>query len=386
MPPKVYMALQDRPDHSFRSPRPDLTEKIGTPNACNRCHEDKNAAWAAAKIDEWFSQKEKKEHYGEILYSARNGDYAAGPRLARLAAAGAAPSIVRATALALLGNYPDNADRTIESSSRDAEPLIRLGAVLGARGLAAARRAAILKPLLNDSFRSVRIEAARNLADLPASAFSGGDAVAFSKALEEYIEAQTLNSDMPAALMNLGWLRMAQGNTKGAQAEFRAAITKDPLLTPARIALAKALALEGQAKESRSVLEDGVNRHPANGELRYALALKLAETGSIRAASDEFQVAVKLLPDDMRARLEFALALHKLGRTANAAGELESAIARNPSNVQSVYVLTVLYAELSRWGDAARQLARLRELRPADPKLDYLAAWLAQRQNRSMLK
>ncbi len=43
MPGRIYMGIDYRPDHSFRIPRPDLGVKIGTPNACNRCHIDKTA-------------------------------------------------------------------------------------------------------------------------------------------------------------------------------------------------------------------------------------------------------------------------------------------------------------------------------------------------------
>ena len=41
MPSKTYMVVDPRRDHSLRRPRPDLTVKIGTPNACNNCHTKK---------------------------------------------------------------------------------------------------------------------------------------------------------------------------------------------------------------------------------------------------------------------------------------------------------------------------------------------------------
>src|SRR6185436_62106 len=44
MPARTYMTVDNRRDHSFRVPRPDLTVKIGTPNACAACHANRNAA------------------------------------------------------------------------------------------------------------------------------------------------------------------------------------------------------------------------------------------------------------------------------------------------------------------------------------------------------
>ena len=38
MPQTTYMDVDPRRDHSFRVPRPDLSVKLGTPNACTRCH------------------------------------------------------------------------------------------------------------------------------------------------------------------------------------------------------------------------------------------------------------------------------------------------------------------------------------------------------------
>jgi predicted CXXCH cytochrome family protein len=49
MPARTYMVVDPRRDHSFRVPRPDLTSKTGSPNACNACH-DETTEWAEAAI------------------------------------------------------------------------------------------------------------------------------------------------------------------------------------------------------------------------------------------------------------------------------------------------------------------------------------------------
>jgi hypothetical protein len=53
MPARTYMVIDPRHDHSFRVPRPDLSVQFGTPNACNDCHKDKTANWAASAIEGW---------------------------------------------------------------------------------------------------------------------------------------------------------------------------------------------------------------------------------------------------------------------------------------------------------------------------------------------
>ena len=53
------MVIDQRRDHSFRVPRPDLSDALSTPNACNACHTDKSSQWASAAIEAWHAPDEK---------------------------------------------------------------------------------------------------------------------------------------------------------------------------------------------------------------------------------------------------------------------------------------------------------------------------------------
>ena len=55
-PTTTYMVVDPRHDHSFRVPRPDLTVKLGVPNACTGCHGDKPAQWAAEQVQKWYGK------------------------------------------------------------------------------------------------------------------------------------------------------------------------------------------------------------------------------------------------------------------------------------------------------------------------------------------
>ena len=50
MPETTYMVVDPRRDHSMRIPRPDLSVVIGTPNACNQCHQTQSAQWAVLRL------------------------------------------------------------------------------------------------------------------------------------------------------------------------------------------------------------------------------------------------------------------------------------------------------------------------------------------------
>jgi hypothetical protein len=76
MPVKNYMQVQARPDHSLRVPRPDLSVRIGTPNACNGCHREKSAAFAAETVARWYGKERRREaHFGDVFALARAGSW-----------------------------------------------------------------------------------------------------------------------------------------------------------------------------------------------------------------------------------------------------------------------------------------------------------------------
>src|SRR5262249_1014665 len=100
MPTKTYMVIDRRHDHSFRIPRPDLSKKLGTPNACNDCHADKSAEWATSAIEGWHGPHRKGfQTYAEAFHAAWNDRADAASLLAAVAADRKTPAIARANAL-----------------------------------------------------------------------------------------------------------------------------------------------------------------------------------------------------------------------------------------------------------------------------------------------
>src|SRR5204862_1408447 len=106
MPPRTYMVVDVRRDHSFRVPRPDLSVTYGTPNACTQCHLSTSAKWAADAVARWYGPNRRQEpHFVDALDAARRGAVGAEGALAKLIADPAQPGIARATALSLLPQY-----------------------------------------------------------------------------------------------------------------------------------------------------------------------------------------------------------------------------------------------------------------------------------------
>ena len=319
IPAKNYMMINARPDHSFRIPRPDISVKIGTPNACNGCHDGKTAQWAAAAVAAWYGPGRRQEAlFGETFAAARKGSPGALPGLARIAGDPAQPGIVRATALELARNYGAPGGQLGVQAKNDKDALVRAGSAEALAALEPDERIRYAAPLLRDPVRLVRLEAARALADVPPSRVPEGDRANYDQAWRELIASESLLADMPTMQMNLGGLAWQHADPVAAEAAYRRAVTLDPYLAPAYAALATLLSTVGRNPEAEQVLREGVRRVPDSGELHSTLALLLAEEHQDKAALDEMTAASKLAPP--RARV-----FYNLGLLQQRAGDMRSA-------------------------------------------------------------
>ena len=74
MPTATYMVVDPRRDHSLRVPRPDLSVKLGTPNACNGCHTNRDAGWAAKQVNQWYGHDPQGYQRFAGAFAAANGE------------------------------------------------------------------------------------------------------------------------------------------------------------------------------------------------------------------------------------------------------------------------------------------------------------------------
>jgi len=368
-----YMVVDPRLDHSFRIPRPDLSVAIGTPNACNQCHNKQSPKWAADAVAKWYGPNRRQEpHYGVVLDAGRHAKPGAVPGLVALADDPAQPAIVRATALDVLSRYPGRSPlAALQRGLRDRDPLVRHAAVMGQERLPPADRIAGLAPLLDDPVRAVRIEAARLLAPA-ASSLAAERKAGFDRALAEFEAAQHENADRPEALANLGNLHLSRGEAARAEDAYRKAIALDPLFVPAYVNLADLYRTGRRDADAERVLRNGLRSVPAAAALHEALGLALVRQGRKREALAEFAAAAKAAPDDPRHTYIYAVALHDAGRRAEAVRLLESA-AQRTGDRNVLLTLAVFKREAGDPASAARYLARLAEINPDDPALAGLA-------------
>ena len=373
MPAKNYMQIQSRPDHSLRVPRPDLTVKIGTPNACNGCHTDRSAQWAADKVKEWYGdQRARSPHYGEAFAAAREGQPGAASALLRLAADSSLPSIVRATALDALRGDGSTGLHARVAATHDADPEVRAAAADSLEAAPVELLAAALDPLLRDPVRAVRIAAVRSLSTLSVDQMKTAQNDPFDAALAEYVASQNAVLDMPAAQVNLAVVYQNQGHLDLAEKHYQAALRIDPDFYPARANLARLYNITARNRDAEQVLKAGLKRTPNIGDLHYSLALLLSEMGKLSEATVALERAAELIPQRPRVHYNLGLAFLRLGRLQDARAPLLHADKLAPDDPAASQALATLFARSGETDNALKWAERWAQLAPTDPQAKRL--------------
>jgi predicted CXXCH cytochrome family protein len=368
MPARSYMVIDSRPDHIFRIPRPDLSVKIGTPNACNGCHDKKTAQWAADAIAKWYGPGRRQEaHYGEVFAAARTHRPGALSGLEHLVSDRDVPAIVRATALELARAYGPAGGRLGVQARDDPDPIVRSAAASALAAVPVDQRALYAAPLLRDPIRLVRIEAATSLVDLPLTGLKPDDRAAFDRAYAELLASNQSLADMPGSQMNLAGLARQRGDLAVEEAGYRRALAMDPYFAPGYTALAGALSNQRRNADAEAVLREGIKRVPKEGSLHYSLGLLLAEEKHDTEAIVELQKAAELTPGQPRILYNLGLLQQQRGELSQAEDAL--AKARALGNGDATQALASLYLKQGKFALASPLVEELAAANPGDAQL-----------------
>lgn len=413
MPETTYMAVDPRRDHSLRVPRPDLSVKLGTPNACTGCHLDRakvpqatrdtftqyldwmqaardddevKAAltevdrWAADHCTQWYGEKKDADaHFANVLAAARQNKPEAGAQLAEFATDKRLAGIVRATCLYELARHePTTVVSTSQRLLNDEDPQVRAIAVANLQMLDTSDEQAVkqlvrlLVPRLEDPAGTVRIEAARILAFVPNRAFNGEQRALLRAAMREFEASVLSNSDQARAHLALGSLHEALGDLKAAKRSYETAIRVEPRATYSRKNLAALLDRMAQQAEAEAQRIARANREQAvkrviDAQKLRERAKKLREEElplwefDVQRTSDRAPAAATAA-----IHYEYGLSLHNNGRTEEAEAALAKAAALAPDSPQFVGALALLYENQQRYSEALPLIERVLELQPND--------------------
>ncbi|NQY37692.1 MAG: hypothetical protein HRT37_22610 [Alteromonadaceae bacterium] len=332
MPENRYMGVDDRRDHSFKIPRPDISQAFNTPNACTKCHDDKSDQWAGEKLESWHGKPQTVLSSKQLLMILNSGQAISLAQHLTIPADEQIDVISRATAIQLLSYTTQTlgADSLVSYLTHD-EPLLRLSAANVATLLPAADKVKYLAPLLKDKYKAVRVAAARSLVS---SEISAVNQKVFDKAFKELVHANNINSWRGEGMANQGVLEIEMNNFSDAEKSFKKAIKIEPYFEAAYINLADIYRAQQKPFQVATVLSRGIKKNPKSAALYYSYGLHFVRQKKIEKALPLFEKSMKLMPDNSQYAYTYILALDGAGQSKQALTKLKAIIVNYLDNSQ----------------------------------------------------
>ena len=374
MPQTVYMQRHSRHDHGFTIPDPVLTKEFGIPNACNRCHTERDADWSIDFVDKWYGEKMNRptRERTRIMARAKQGDPKSPAELIAVLK-NDTNGFWRAVSATMLRRWvaePDVRQALVESA-RDPDPQVRSRSLRALEPFAAAGEPvlSVFEAGLKESLRTVRLDAAWGLRrQLDTNSPAGRD-------LWHHLG---LNADQPSGALQQGVFQLDRGNLELAMAYFRKAVSWDTNSAPLHHALALGLSMQGKSAEAVESLRAACRLAPSDAEYRFKLGLALNESGRPAEALEALEQAVILDP-------QYAQAWYNLGLACNAAGQIEKALSSliraesiDHRSAQIPYARATILARMQRIEEARVAARRALELDPGNAAASELLEYLGK--------
>ncbi len=370
MPSRVYMGVDRRYDHSFRIPRPDVSAKLGTPDACTACHNDKNAAWAAASIKKWYGKTpvghQDFAYALDALY--KNSDTA--QQLLYDALMKETPPIAKASIVEYLGTYPSRQTFTTTLQLlRNDDGLVRLKALTALEAFPLNMRVKETFKMLDDPLKMVRIEAARQLSAISAGDLDDAMRTKLDRGIEEYRQTLLFNGDRAESQSALGTLYTNLGKMDKAKTAYEEALRLQPYFVNAYVNFADFYQVQGNEEAAYAILQKGLKAAAESSAIFHALGLWQVRNKAPVKAMENLKKAAALAPDNARYQYVYAVALAQKDVPASIR-VLEASLKRHTGDIPTLYALSSYYDALGESTTAQQYRQKAEALRRFVPKVD----------------
>lgn len=371
MPGKYYMGNDFRHDHSFRVPRPDLSVKYGTPNACNMCHTDKKAQWASEAVVKWYGPQ-RKYHFSDDLIPGSKADGNAETHLQKLLADTSVPNIIKATAVEYMRNIPTmTVLKSLIQSLQYADAHVRYRALRSLASFPYEQWKDAAATMFGDKVKAVRIAAADLFLQVPIEQIPSDQRNAFAGARKELQDYLLYQADFSVGNVMIGDFYYRLNDLAGAEKFYKRALKQDSVMNYVRFNLSSLYNAQGRNNDALKVLLDAKSTDPKNPRVYYNLALLNVEMNDIRSAMDNFAKSVSLGNNDPRLYYNYGLLNQQNGNFAQAEQIFQRGLSMAPMDVNLNYALAFLYIQQKQYQKALVPASVLKKADPANP--DYQA-------------
>ena len=349
--PMTAFARMNRSDHSMLPPAPAATMTYKSPNACNGCHADKDAAWADKYVREW----RKRDFQAPVLNraglidAARKRDWSKLPEMLAYIQSKDRDEVFAVSLIRLMGASRDERiTPVLLTTIKDPSPLVRAASAEAIFIRPSREGVQALLDATGDDYRLVRTRAAAGLAGYPMDQLSGEVKTRVETANKEYLAFIMARPDQWTSHYNMGNYQLSRGETKNAVASYQAALKLEPQAVMAMV----------------------------NSSIAYA------QMGENDKAEKSLQEALKIAPDSAAANFNMGLVKAEKNEPKQAEKYLKKAIKADPQMAQAAYNLCIITSK-DRINEAVTWCRKAAELRPQEPNYAYtLAFYLNQKGDR----
>jgi tetratricopeptide (TPR) repeat protein len=363
MPGKYYMGNDFRRDHSFRVPRPDLSLKNGTPNACAGCHE-KDDKWAWEAFQRLYGAVDST-HFSEKLAPGIMGQPKAHTGLLELINDETQVEIARASAVKALSNYnPENFIDDYISWLNDKSPLVRGATVDVLSEINNTDYVSSFLPLLNDPKRSIRIKAFYGLGGLSENQVPEKYNEVYQRVKKEFFTHLNTNSDFVGGRIKKANYYLKKGDLQEGIEGYESALKMDNINNQARFNLANLYYNNGNFDKSEAAFKTIIKQEPGFGPTYYSLALLFSEQERNGEAIALLNKANKIMPDNIRVYYNLSLLYDKIKEHNLAEKALINGLKIENNNESILYALAFHYYKYGQIDKAKNIAIRLIQLYP----------------------
>ena len=373
MPGKYYMGNDFRRDHSFRIPRPDLSVKYGTPNACAGCH-NKDDKWAWEAFQELFGTVDSI-HFSDKLVPGVVGELHGDIGLLELIEDKNQTEFVRASAVKALSKY--NVENFINEylTWLDDESAIVKGATLDV--LSEINNTDYVNsffPLLKDPKRSVRIKAFYALSVLSEEKIPDNYIEAYQSVQKEFFTHLDTNSDFVGGHVKRANYYIKKGNLEKGIASYENALAIDNINNQLRLNLANLYYNIKNFSKAEQTFKTVIEQEPEYGPTYFSLALLYAELGQIDEAIKMLNIAITKMPENIRLYYNLSLLYDKKDDQKKAENILAKGLKIDHTDESLLYALAYHYSKYNQPEKAKATLIKLVQLYPNNSQYNSFLA------------
>jgi tetratricopeptide (TPR) repeat protein len=350
--PMTSFARMNRTDHSMLPPTPSATIAYKSPNACNLCHTDKDAAWADNYVREWRTRDFQAPvlKRAALIDTARKRDWKQLPAMLDYITSKERDEVFATSLIRLVTASGDaRIPPVLLKAMKDPSPLVRGAAADALQHVPTKEAVQALVAATGDEYRLVRVRAAAALAAYPNLSLTESEKKSVEAANKEYLTSITARPDQWSSHYNLGNYYLNRGDMKTAVASYDTALKLEP----------------------RAVLA------MVNESMAYA------RMGETKKADESLKKALKVAPDSAAANFNMGLLKAEQNDPKAAEQYLKKALKADPQMAQAAYNLCVITSK-ERINEAVTYCKKAADLRPQEPKYAYtLAFYLNQKGDRA---